>query len=137
MKLTQLPVLFFAMLVIVIAIIESTFALPVIALLLLLMQQPLLSELESMILALVLGIVISTMYTLPFALGMCVVVVATLIARRHLWQSHAQTRDGLVVLLGITVIGAAFQPRPGLFEIGAVIGYYSVVILVSRLWKRH
>jgi Na+-translocating ferredoxin:NAD+ oxidoreductase RnfD subunit len=137
MKLTQLPVLFFTALMIVIAVVESTFALPVVALLLLLMQQSLLSEVESVILALLLGMVISAMYSLPFVLGMSVVAIITLIARRHIWKSHAQTRDGLLVLIGVIVIGLSFHPRPGLFEIGGVAAYYSVVILISRLWKRH
>ena len=137
MKLTQLPVLLFAVLVVAIAVVESTFALPVVALLLLLIQQPLLSEVESVVLALVLGMVISAMYTLPFAVGMSVVAIMPFIARRHVWQSHVQTRDGFLVLLGVIVIGLAFHPRPGLFEIGWVVAYYSVVILISRLWKRH
>jgi hypothetical protein len=137
MKLTQLPALFFTFLIVVVAVIESTFSLPVVALLLLLMQQPLLSEVESVMLALVLGMVVSAMYTLPFALGMSVVAVITLIARRHTGHSHAQTRNGLLVLVGAITIVLAFNSRPMLFEVGGFFAYYCVVILISRLWKRY
>lgn len=116
--------------------IESIFMPPVIVFFVFIQQQSVLSELEVIGLAWVLGLSISVLYSMPLAVGVVCVLGMTVLKRLQWWESFAQTRDGLMVLLASSIIGLLTVQRPTSAQFIAFVVYFSTVVFVSRLWVR-
>lgn len=128
-------ILLFLLLVLLLCI-ESILMPPVVVLFVFLQQQSVLSELEVVGLAWVLGLSISVLYSIPLAVGVVCVLGVTVFKRMQWWESFAQTRDGLMVLLASSIIGLLTVQRPTSTQLVAFVVYFSSVVLVARLVAR-
>jgi hypothetical protein len=116
--------------------VESIMMPPVVVLFLFLQQQSVLSELEVVSLAWMLGLSMSVLYSIPLAVGVACIMGVTVLKRMQWWESFAQTRDGLMVLLVSSVIGLLTVQRPTSTQLVAFFVYFSTVVLVSRFLAR-
>jgi hypothetical protein len=129
MKFPRLVVfLLFAILSITLTV-ESVFSLPIASMMILLFQQTFLTEEESGILVICCGIVLAILYQLPFAFGIGVFAVVTLLGRSQIWKTRINTRNAFITLLACSVLFVSLRMNPS-FAQAFVFGVHFVVVLV-------
>lgn len=124
------------LLLVVTVSLEQAFALPVMTLMILFIQQPLLNELESCLLAGIIGIFFSVIFHMPIALGVAIVVLVVGLSRTVFQQSHVQVRDAILTLATCSAMTLAMQSRLSLIAVAEFIVYFLVIVVILRLWIR-
>lgn len=134
MKLPRGSVFFLFVLTVLSLLFEQTFTLPVLTLMILLVQQPLMTDEESCVLAGCLGVLSAVVYHLPFAVGILACIACVWASRTVLKQFHGQLRDVLITLVVCAVF--AWQMRISL-HFSTLLGFFvyvAGVVVVLRLW---
>jgi|GEM_PF-1369922 len=113
---------------------EQVYALPVLTLMILFVQQPLLSDLESSVLAGLIGLLFAVVFHLPIAVGVGLIMLAVGLCRTVLQQAHVQARDAVLTL---ATCGAMAWFMKSHLTAGTLIQfllYFFFVIIILRLW---
>ncbi|MBW7943925.1 hypothetical protein H3C70_00830 [Patescibacteria group bacterium] len=134
MKFPRGSVLALALLLLLTLSVEQAFTLPVLVTLILLIQQPLLTETESVVLAAVIGLFVAVVYHVPLAVGVGAFVLVTLMSRTVLEKVHVQARDAALTL-GLCASLVWFMKTPvTMWGAAAFLAYFLSVIVVLRVW---
>ncbi|MBW7955817.1 hypothetical protein H3C66_03735 [Patescibacteria group bacterium] len=136
MKLPRATTVFLAAILVLSVAIEQAFTFPVVATMILFVQQPLLSDTEGVSLATLVGILVAVTYHVPFALGMLIFLVGTFLARTILEKSHAQLRDSLLTAVISLILAVVTQAEFTWFHLLGFAVYFSVVMILFRVWIR-
>lgn len=134
MKFPRGSVILLTLLMIVTLSLEQAFALPVLTVMILLVQQPLLSDLESCVLAGVVGFLFAVVYHFPLAVGIGVLLLATALSRTVLQRTHVQARDAVVTLAICGSLAWVMKLPLTPVVVGEFLVYFLFVIFLIRLW---
>lgn len=134
MKLPRSTTVFLVLLLFMLLAVEQVFALPVVTTMIFLVQQPMLSEEESCVVAGLLGIVVAVIYHIPFAAGMTIYLLAVLMSRRLLQRAHVQVRDTVVAVLVCSALAILTNVDFTREQVIQFMVYIGVVVVVLRLW---
>ena len=133
MKFPRGSVIVLALLLSLTLSLEQAFTLPVLVTMILLIQQPLLTEIESVVLAAVIGILVAVVYHVPLAVGVAAFVLVTLLSRTVLEKVHVQARDAALTL-GLCASLVWFMKTPvTVWGAATFFAYFLIVIVVLRV----
>lgn len=114
---------------------EQVVTLPVLSLLLLIRQQLLLSDGESVVLAGWFAVLVAVAVQLPLAISLGGTLAVTWLARRPPGQLSATLRDALLLTLWLVMIRLAVGQPGSLPEVIGYLLYVTVVVLGMRVWS--
>jgi hypothetical protein len=134
MKFPRSSALVFTVVLVLMLSIESTFSVPFAATMFFLIQQPILTEEESIVLAGILGLLIAVLYHLPLAVGLGLFFFITLISRLTLSKPHLQTRDGLLTLLFCAILVVLTRMSLNVTSVVGLVAYFVLVNVCARIW---
>lgn len=134
LKLPRGSVVFLFFLTTLALVFEQTFALPVLTLMIVFVQQPLLTDEESCALAGILGLLCAVVYHFPFAIGVAACVFAVAIHRTFLQNVHVQAKDALMTVAVCGVFAWQMHLSLNLTSVLRFFVYVAVVIVMLRLW---
>lgn len=113
---------------------EQVFALPVFTLMILFVQQPLLSDLESSVLAGLVGLLFAVVFHFPIAAGVGLLLLAVGVSRTIFQQTHVQARDAILTLATCGAMAWIMKSSVTTLSLIQFLLYFSFVIVILRLW---
>lgn len=123
-----------ALLLLVTLSLEQAFVLPILTLMILFVQQPLLSDVESSVLAGILGLLFAVVFHVPIAFGVGVVLLGVALSRTVFQQAHVQARDAALTIAICAAMAWALQFKVTVVSLGQFFVYFMAVIVLLRLW---
>lgn len=127
-------VVFLFVVTVVSLLFEQAYTLPVLTVMVLLVQQPLLTDEESCVLAGFLGVLSAVVYHLPFAVGVSVFIASVWASRTVFHRLHGQLRDVVITFAVCAVLAWQMHITIHLSTLLGFLVYVAGVVVVLRLW---